>query len=131
MNNIPLNKFKYEEKIHLYFIRGFHRTEVVVFGLNTCWWRIKREGVYTHPDNNLPCGPRKEMLMECEIGDFILKAENNPQFYGKHGLKTFMAAYHGNVVLSLNNYPTSFDNWDKYNQLIDLKNDQPGSHSIN
>ena len=90
----------------------------LVYGFQTCWWKIGNP-VYTHPDCSLPCGPRKEMLQETDnpLG-FIEQAEKNPEHYGKHGLRAFVAAYHGNLVAP-NRCPTSFDSWNKYNDVID------------
>jgi len=89
----------------------------LVYAFNTCWWKLG-DPVYSY-ENGLPCGPRGEVLLETDdpMG-FIETAERNPGHYGRHGLKAFAAAYHGNVR-TRDGRPTSFDSWDKYNDLID------------
>lgn len=91
----------------------------LVYAVQSCWWKIG-DPIYTHPDGGLPCGPRREMLLETDdpLG-FIEQAEKNVEHYGKHGLRAFIAAYHGNVIVYETGFPTSFDTWDKYNDIID------------
>lgn len=94
-----------------------HHTRLV-YAAQTPWWKLG-DPVYNHPEVDLPCGPRSEMLLETDNPlEFIEAAENNPDFYGKHGLKAFTAAYHGSVVAD-NGLPTSLDSWDGYNELLD------------
>jgi len=88
------------------------------FAVHTCWWGF--DTYYTVPGaaHGLPCDPRGSVLMEAPAPDFIASAEKNPDYYGKHGLRAFAAAFHGNV-LTLNGRPTSFAGWEVYNQLLD------------
>lgn len=114
---------------------------LLVYGANTCWWRILGEGEpigYERPAPDLgpnpairradgsrlglPCDPRGGMLFQLdgpeEIRGFIAAAEANPNRYGRHGLAAFVASYHGNVVTSAG-LPTCFRTWDEYNALLD------------
>ncbi|HXI16474.1 MAG TPA: hypothetical protein VNM48_08885, partial [Chloroflexota bacterium] len=50
--------------------------------------------------------------------EFIRMAEKNPDHYGRHGIKAFIAAYHGNV-LTEDGKPTSLRDWEDYNRLLD------------
>ena len=88
----------------------------LVYGVNTCWWKIG-DPIYKH-ENDLPCGPRGEVLLETDdpVG-FMEAAFKNPGHYGKYGLDAFVAAYHGNVI-TIDGKPTSFETWDKYNELL-------------
>lgn len=91
----------------------------LVYAISTCWWKLGNP-VYTHPENSLPCDPRGSMLMETDKPlDFILEAEKNPSYYGKHGLNAFTAAYHGNIITKDKGFPTSLNSWNDYNKLLD------------
>jgi len=116
-------KFELTHKTSLEDIKAIAKhSDRLVYAAQTCWWKIG-DPVYTLPSNTsavgLPCGPRREMLLETDNPlEFIEAAEKNPDHYGKHGLDAFVAAYHGNVV-TRDGRPTSFEGWDKYNELID------------
>ena len=102
-----------------YIKRLAEMNKILVYGASTCYWLIGRP-VYSHPDTGLPCGPRSEMLMEChDPSGFIRDAEDNPQYYGRHGLDAFIAAYHGNLVVASSGFPTSYSSWEEYNLLLD------------
>lgn len=96
----------------------------LVYGMQSCWWKVGSL-IYTHHIGSLPCGPSGEMLLETDnpMG-FIAAAENSVDHYGKHGLKAFVAAYHGNL-LDDNGTPTSFKTWQEYNDLIDKQLSEP------
>jgi len=117
------------DRFHLNWFMGFEALKAaaksynrLVYGFNTCWWKLG-DPIYTHK-SGLPCGPRGEVLLETDdpMG-FIEAAEKNPDHYGRHGLKAFAAAYHGNVRTE-DGKPTSFDSWDKYNALIDREEER-------
>ena len=91
------------------------------YGANTCWWTSSEEDLYTH-ETGLPCDPRGGMLFqsaEGELDKFIKEAEAHPERYGKHGIRVFLASYHG-VVVTEDGKPTCFDNWNMYNDLLDI-----------
>jgi len=91
----------------------------LVYAVQTCWWKIG-DPIYKHPATNLPCGPRGEMLLETgNPTGFIELAEKNPEHYGRHGLRAFVTAYHGNVVTKKGKLPTSLVGWERYNDLLD------------
>ena len=93
------------------------RSGRLVYAISSCWWFIG-DPPYRHR-SGLPCGPRGEMLMETDKPlDFINAAEENPEFYGKRGLRTFVAAYHGNVRVAETDLPTSLKTWEEYSDLI-------------
>lgn len=93
----------------------------IYYGANTCWWTTDSRHLYKHPMfPHLPCDPRAGVLMEChDPKKFIEQAEQNPEHYGRHGLDAFVAAYHGNVIIADNGWPTCFEGWEKYNALLD------------
>ena len=94
----------------------------LVYGAQTCWWKI---GDPIYKRDNLPCGPRGEMLLETDKPlDFIKQAEENPDHYGRHGLEAFLAAYHGHIITE-DGLPTSFESWDRYNDIIDEFDNKP------
>jgi|SRR5690606_2200160 len=95
--------------------------EIIYFGVNTCWWTHDPRHLCTHPENGLPCDPRGGMLMQSDKpSDFFRHAEANPNHYGKHGLKAFMAAHHLNCVVSREDARgTCLATWEEYNNLLD------------
>lgn len=88
------------------------------YAVNTCWWGYDIYYTLTNSKYPLPCDPRGSVLMQGPRDKFIASAEANPSHYGKHGLLAFAAAFHGNL-LTLSNKPTSFEGWDKYNEILD------------
>ena len=113
-----MNRFKLTHTMGLEQLKEIAKKyNRLVYGFNTCWWKIG-DPIYKD-SNDLPCGPRGEVLLETDdpVG-FIEAAEKNPDHYGKHKLEAFVAAYHGNVR-TVDGKPTSFETWDKYNELID------------
>ena len=94
------------------------------YGANTPWWTSSEHDLYEKPGIGLPCDPRGGMLFQSGEGDldkFLKSAESQPEAYGKHGIRAFLAAYHG-VVEVWNGQkllPTCLDNWDAYNELLD------------
>ena len=103
------------------------KSKRLIYAINTCYWKIGNP-VYSHPDCDLPCGPRGEMLLEMDNpNEFIRLAEENPDHYGKYGLQAFVAAYHGNIIAIGNDERsmgkiTSLETWDEYNEVIDREN---------
>jgi hypothetical protein len=115
-------------KFSLLYVVGFEQVvdqimngqNRLVYSISTCYWKLGRP-IYQHPDNNLPCGPRREMLMEMNQPiRFLREAAKKSDFYGTHHLHTLMAAYHGNLVVSATGYPTSFNTWAEYDRYVGL-----------
>ncbi|MEA2175336.1 MAG: hypothetical protein QOD00_2928 [Blastocatellia bacterium] len=71
--------------------------------------------------HQLPCDPRGSVLMETEdVQGFLNQAASNPEYYGKHGLRAFMAAHHSNSQKSLTDLrPWSEETWEAYNEALD------------
>lgn len=106
---------------------------MVFYGINTCWWAISWGQLYKHRPHvmtiagretmspGLPCDPRGGMLLQTEdVDGFFDSAIKNAVHYGKHGLRAFLAAYHGNVVVSqIDQRPTCFAGWEDYNRVLD------------
>jgi len=108
---------------------------MIFYGANTCWWSDDPNHLGQTPPrvlviNNrevqgggLPCDPRQGMLMETRTPEeFLRLSEENPSYYGKHGIRAFMAAYHGVVVVLKGGgqrQPWCFTSWDEYNELLD------------
>jgi len=100
----------------------------VVYSVGTCWWKIG-DPIYSKDGSGLPCDPRGALLMEChDLAGFLKNAKENVSHYGKHGMRAFVAAYHGNVLTD-DHKPTCFESWDDYNKLIEAKNGLPDSRS--
>jgi hypothetical protein len=72
-------------------------------------------------EHRLPCDPRGSVLFQTDdVQGFLNQAASNPEHYGKHGLRAFMAAHHSNCQRSVNDpRPWSAENWDEYNEALD------------
>lgn len=116
----------------------------IYYGANTCWWTHdsshlsvtasppaqsvpsgrslieKGLGRRVNP-GSIPTDPRGGVLFETDdIEGFFASAKANVSFYGKHGLRAFIAAHHLNSFL--NHYdqrPYCSPNWAEYNDAID------------
>lgn len=98
-----------------------HRGGTVYYAMRTCWWGMK---TYRCERHSLPCGPRGEcLMMSDDVAAFILRARENPEHYGRHGIAAFEAALDGNVI-DCNGRPWSLESWEQYNALIDLEIDR-------
>lgn len=71
--------------------------------------------------HRLPADPRGSVLYETnKVRGFLEAAETHPEFYGRHGLRAFMATHHLNCILSLDDpRPWSESKWDAYNDALD------------
>ncbi len=97
------------------------RPTTIYYGALTCWWSDAAPPYRTKGEYGLPCDPRGGVLLQTEdVEAFLRSAEENPEFYGRHGLRAFEAALHGNVLAS-NGNPTCFNSWDEYNSLLDAE----------
>lgn len=92
----------------------------IYYGVNTCWWTHRPEDLCRHPETGLPCDPRGGMLMETSgVNGFLLEAERDTSRYGKFGLRAFIAAHHGNCVVSPDDRrSTCFASWREYQDAI-------------
>lgn len=93
----------------------------IYYGANTPWWTADSANLYRGA-HGLPCDPRGGMLFQTDKPeDFLKAAKDGIAHYGKHGLRTFLLAYHGCVVAKVNGkrLPTCLNSWDDYNNLID------------
>lgn len=96
------------------------KAKKVYYGAVTCWWTINPRDLYHGP---VPTDPRGGVLFESEdVSGFLAAAAENPSFYGEHGLRTFEAAYHGNVRTEIG-LPTCFRTWPEYDRLVDETSD--------
>ena len=113
---------KIEFKTTLSDLKKCNPEHEVCYAVRTCWWCL----IQDHPGykiNDIPVDPRGSVLMMAPLGRFIQGAEKNPDYYGKYGLKAFMAAYHGNLLTD-DGKPTSLETWEEYEELL---NEQDGS----
>jgi len=96
----------------------------IFYGARTCWWTVDPKDLYTN-DAGLPVDPLGGVLFETEnVRKFLLLAENNTKHYGKFGLRTFLAAYHGNCVVKESGLPTSFPEWRFYEAILEYQDKQ-------
>lgn len=56
--------------------------------------------------------------MQGDLAKFLEAGKSRPEHYGNHGLRAFIAAYHGNL-LTTDGKPTSLESWDRYNDVLD------------
>jgi hypothetical protein len=124
----PTHRARYVARSTIADVRAARPT-YIYYAIHTCWWAYRSSDLYRIPDSSvtgsgpgLPCDPRRSVLMMTKEGDFetfLRGAEENPEHYGKHGLRAFEAALHGNVVVAATGHPTSFKTWGAYNDLLD------------
>ena len=95
---------------------------MIYYGMRTCWW--------THDGNHLrelpsgiPCDPRGGVLMQTDdIEGFLKAAEDNPDYYGRNGLRTFMAAHHMNCRVAMRDFRhTSAETGGEYDAQLDYQ----------
>jgi hypothetical protein len=95
--------------------------KTIYYGATTCWWTHDPSHLGIHPENGLPCDPRGGVLLQTQFVDnFLDTASQNPNHYGKHGIRTFLAAHHENTI-ELLGHPWCYKTWDEYNALLDKK----------
>ncbi len=93
------------------------------FGAVTPWWTFQ-DSHLCNP-GGVPTDPRGGVLYQSDKPlEFLAAAENNPCHYGKYGLRTFLLAYHGCVVVKDGpkaGYPTCLKDWDEYEELLAIE----------
>jgi hypothetical protein len=121
-------------------VRAAHakgEAEMIYYGANTCWWTHRAEDFTTVPEGRpgagLPCDPRGGVLFQTDdVEGFLAAAEANAEHYGRHRLKAFEAAHHGNVLAThpragVFGFPTCFRTWEPYNELLDERYGKPNA----
>lgn len=106
-------------RVALHDVRS-EKPSTIYYSTKTCWWTHKASDLYCS-SYGLPCDPRSGMLLQTDdVEGFLRAAEEHSSSYGRHGLRAFEAAHHGNVVVSAQDpRPTCFTTWEEYNQLLD------------
>ncbi len=90
------------------------------YGAQTMWWSHRSSDTFRKKGEFVPCDPRGGVLYQAPLRAFVEAARANPIKYGKHGLKTFVAAHNDNCRLSLeDDRPTAFASWAEYEALVD------------
>jgi len=125
---------KIAKPLRLHDLEDIRRQQpaIVFYSAKTCWW--------TSDPNDLCC-PHGNPMRTCPAGDgdgipldpsgsplfqtddvegFLKSAEEAPEHYGRHGLRAFILAYHGNV-LSEDGLPRCSSKWEMYNDLLDYE----------
>ena len=96
------------------------KPEMIYYGAQSCWWTHRDQDLRFH-ENGIPCDPTGGVLLQSDNPEYFLaQAEENPEHYGKHGLRAFMASHNDNCQESKNRaYHFVVDGWDEYNRLLD------------
>jgi len=104
------------------------RPEKLYYGVTTCWWTHDPRHLSRRRDDGLPCDPRGGVLLETtNVDEFLQAVEDNPGYYGRHGLAAFMAAHHLNCVVSETNLrPWCSQDWEEYNAALDAQESADG-----
>ena len=96
--------------------------EMIFYGANTCWWTHNPDHMGRTQEGKfgLPCDPRGDVLYQTEDVVGVLKAaEEKPEYYGVHGLDTFMAAHHDNcIVAQFDPRATCLETFAEYDELL-------------
>jgi len=114
-NKIILNK---EYKTLGYIKTLLKDFETMYSAIHTTWWTLNPCDLYDI--DGLPCDPRRSPLLQSESSMVFNAILEDPNAFGEFGLSAFAAAYHGNIIISSNKYPTSLDTWDEVNELIKI-----------
>ena len=99
------------------------KPRMIWYSVHTCWWTHRGEHLYKVPEGRpgvgIPCDPRGSPLFQTDDAEgFLQAAEKNPEHYGKHGLRAFMAAHHMNCMAA-NYRPSCYEGWEDYNEMLD------------
>jgi hypothetical protein len=107
------------EKTTLEAIRR-ERPTMIFYSFITPWW-THRPCDLGVKDSGLPCGPRGSILLQTDdVEGFLRAAEANPEHYGRHGLRSFIAAHNDNAIRSLEDpRPWEEKGWEPYNEALD------------
>ena len=113
------------EQITLEAVRAA-KPEMIFYAMHTCWWTHDPKDVAELTGSRIPCDPRGSVLFEAHDPEkFLRLAEENPEHYGRHGLRAFIAAHHQNCRVSASDHrSTSMRTWPEYNDAIDAKGDR-------
>lgn len=124
---MPMGKIT--EKITLAEIRAA-KPDMIFYGATTCWWTHDPAHLgRTAVEPGLPCDPRGGVLFQTEdVEGFLRGAEENPDHYGRHGLRAFVSAHHLNCQRSEEDArPWCMRTWEEYNDALDILDDSaPG-----
>lgn len=99
-----------------------------VTATRTTWWSLYLPEYMPYTSSGLPCDPRGCMLFQGNFAEYWNKVKVDASHFGKHGLRAFIAAFHGNIEVFTEDRgwrPTSLTTWDEVNALID-KEDAKG-----
>ena len=117
-------------------------SKMVFYGARTPWWVADDLPYKNH--HGLPSDPLGGVLFQTEdILGYFKAATSNESHYGKHGIQTFRAAFHGVVevfkraeLASVKTHPhdrwipTAFTTWDKYDKALDLADPKTGEFEL-
>lgn len=98
------------------------KPDTIFYGAMTCWWTHDPTHLgRTVGEHGLPSDPRGGVLFQTEdVEGFLRCAEEDPGFYGRHGLRAFMAAHHLNCRRAEDDSrPWCMGTWDEYNEALD------------
>jgi hypothetical protein len=84
------------------------------------WWgRRATCGVYRLKNGAL-CDPRGNTLISGSLKEFLETLPGAVAHYGRFGLLTLMAGYHGNLV-DADGRPWCFPGWPEYEKAVDIE----------
>ena len=90
----------------------------IYFSDRSCWWSHQRgHAMVNGPTMKCPLGG--QIYMEKNWDGWLEAAEENPSYYGPHGLKALMAAHHTNCRHPQTGAPYAARTWLPYNQALD------------
>jgi len=107
------------------------KPKTVFYSSKTCWWTTNPDDLCcahgipandcVHGDvGGVPLDPAgAPLLLTYDVVGFLKDAEQNADRYGRHGIKAFVLAHHGNVIER--GLPRCSTKWDSYNDLLDTE----------
>lgn len=92
----------------------------IYFSEKSCWWTHHRSHARQEPKTGiLRCPLGGMVFMEKDWEAWLEAARDNPDYYGKHGLKALEAAHHTNCRDPKTGAPFAHPSWRIYNAAID------------
>lgn len=93
----------------------------IVMSTKTSWWgRVATCTVYRLKKSSAFCDPRGNPLIHGSLKEFLETLPASVAHYGRFGVLTLMAGYHGNLV-DADGRPWCFAAWPEYERFVEIE----------
>ncbi len=95
-----------------------HRDAAAIYySTESCWWSHLRGHAYIHPTMKCPAGG--QIVAEKDWEGWLESARENPDHYGRWGIKAMLAAHHTNCR-DAKGFFYAARTWEPYNAALDV-----------